>query len=593
MRVRISGLVGIGLCLGLLLESAAAISFDVPATLGDQRVDLRWTPESDDPFFTGNLQVFYVGEMPVGAAEIAFLVFTRWGGDLYAISRGGETVARLKNTAGEWAVDTLLTPLPAGAEVTCLGVHPTGNLLAAGLADGRIAIWRPGSVGGVSFFDGHGGQACRGLTFKPQASAGDSSFVSVGEDGRLIEWSRPEYAAHDTLIAPDAGLYAVAITQDGERVFAGHGDGQISVWTLGISLNRLLLIDGHPGQIVNALTISEDGRRFASADAAGTVRVWDSYLGRALGSHAPQLAEQVFIAFTAKASDFIAYAFRSGEIGVLDGYTGRAYNAQRDLGRTISAFALSADGLVGYFGGEAGHLEWWHQGQCIPSAVTPSCFGGYRIFRGVTPDDLVLLRSYQYGDTTWLWSSIDSLRAFGDPDSVIARGGDLESEPSGPFNGVPYYYSLVKYYRNFQDGAEYPVYVNDPFEGLYRTETDGDPIALIPRVDPEREKPLLGGVYVVPNPYIDNDPLSHFGPLSEPLMRFYRLPESATIRIYTMSGDLVRTLHHDQDAGGVHGGSTAWDLKNESQKDVISAVYVYVVDTPSGERTRGILTIVR
>jgi WD40 repeat protein len=591
MRKRIAIAAGLAFVCAVLVGSAAAVSFDTPARLANRQVDLTWQPEADDPLFTGNLEIFFEGQTDVGNVEIAHLLFDLYGQVLWAISRNGELVAKLVPSGGTWAVDTLLVGLNGGSvQVTSAALHPAGHLLVAGLANGSIAVWRPGVGQGVSIFAGHDTTgACRGVAFAPDAVAADSSFVTVGDDGMLMEWLRPGELRRSMPVS-SGPLTAVSAAREGRDVAAavGHADGQLTVWLLGAEAVRLLRLDAHPGSAINRIIFSVDGSRIASADEQGNVRVWDATDGTLFGTHVPDAPGDVFIAFSPRESAYIAYATRAGEIGVLDGAVGARYNVYRQLGRTITAFALAPDGLIGYFGGATGKVEWWHQGKCVPSADTPDCFGGYIVWRGATTD--------QFGDSTWQWTARDSLRAFVDPDSVIPRSGDPEGEVAGPHNGVPYFYSLTTYRRIFLNGQEHVVFANSPeaqYKGLYRDEPGGEPAPLIPRVEAVSEKPLLGRVFVVPDPYMEDQASSQFDPNGLGHIRFFNLPSAATVRIYTTSGERVRTLQHPQGSGGKAGGSLLWNLKNEDGHDVVSGVYFYAVETSAGESKTGYFTIVR
>lgn len=103
-------------------------------------------------------------------------------------------------------------------------------------------------------------------------------------------------------------------------------------------------------------------------------------------------------------------------------------------------------------------------------------------------------------------------------------------------------------------------------------------------------------IFVAPNPYVYGDPDRSFGRANPYGVEFRNLPESCVIRIYTLVGDLVRTLEHKPDArGGVY-GSEAWDQKSESGLLVAPGLYVYHVKstTPGIDRTlTGKLMIVR
>jgi hypothetical protein len=68
---------------------------------------------------------------------------------------------------------------------------------------------------------------------------------------------------------------------------------------------------------------------------------------------------------------------------------------------------------------------------------------------------------------------------------------------------------------------------------------------------------------------------------------FTNLSTEATIRIYSSSGELVRTLREDQGNGFLR-----WDVTNEQGQPVASDVYFYVIE--NAEQTKvGKLLVVR
>ncbi len=86
--------------------------------------------------------------------------------------------------------------------------------------------------------------------------------------------------------------------------------------------------------------------------------------------------------------------------------------------------------------------------------------------------------------------------------------------------------------------------------------------------------------YVVPNPYLE---AAGFEPArfnvsgrGERRIEFRGLPGSCTIRIYTVRGDLVETLHHD----GSSEGYVAWNLRTKDNLEVAPGLYVFHVDAP-------------
>ena len=84
----------------------------------------------------------------------------------------------------------------------------------------------------------------------------------------------------------------------------------------------------------------------------------------------------------------------------------------------------------------------------------------------------------------------------------------------------------------------------------------------------------LDRIRVVPNPYYNRSSyeLSQFNRV----MRFINLPERATVKIFSLSGQLVRTLEKTDPTVSV----LNWDLQTENRLPVASGVYVYHVDAP-------------
>lgn len=96
---------------------------------------------------------------------------------------------------------------------------------------------------------------------------------------------------------------------------------------------------------------------------------------------------------------------------------------------------------------------------------------------------------------------------------------------------------------------------------------------------------MLDVIKVVPNPYY----ISHQGQKTpyDAKIYFTKLPPRCTIDIYTLSGDLVRTIEHDEtSADGPDKNSVeVWDLLSKNGLRVTSQTFVAVVRTPNGAQT--------
>lgn len=104
-------------------------------------------------------------------------------------------------------------------------------------------------------------------------------------------------------------------------------------------------------------------------------------------------------------------------------------------------------------------------------------------------------------------------------------------------------------------------------------------------------------VFVAPNPYIEGDPTHSFAEPDPRKIEFRQLPEKATIKIFNISGELVRTIHHGPDEFNNKFGSIAWDQRSDEGLLVAPGLYVYVVQSETegsaGSRATGKLMIIR
>ena len=88
----------------------------------------------------------------------------------------------------------------------------------------------------------------------------------------------------------------------------------------------------------------------------------------------------------------------------------------------------------------------------------------------------------------------------------------------------------------------------------------------------------LNEVRVVPNPYIV---ASGWEIDKGKILQFTHLPESATIKIYNIAGELIKTISHDSNSG-IAESIAVWDLMNEDRQLVSAGLYFYHIDSPNG-----------
>jgi hypothetical protein len=107
-------------------------------------------------------------------------------------------------------------------------------------------------------------------------------------------------------------------------------------------------------------------------------------------------------------------------------------------------------------------------------------------------------------------------------------------------------------------------------------------------VNNEKAKSDMDKIAVVPNPYVATNLIEELNPLNRSSRGYRRLyfdhlPQKCTIRIYTMSGELIQTLEHNS---ALDDGKEFWDLLTKDNMEVAYGLYFFHVDAPGiGEKT--------
>lgn len=151
-------------------------------------------------------------------------------------------------------------------------------------------------------------------------------------------------------------------------------------------------------------------------------------------------------------------------------------------------------------------------------------------------------------------------------------GVDGNGTPTGELrNGTRYYYAVVAY----DYGATQPFKATPAMGGR-----NINALAVIPL---PLAASTLDNIRVVPNPYKGSADWEEWTGSGARLGKIYfmNVPPKCTIRIYTVAGDLVQTLEHND----VTYGAVPWDLTGKSRVQVASGIYFYHVDAPGiGEK---------
>jgi hypothetical protein len=173
-------------------------------------------------------------------------------------------------------------------------------------------------------------------------------------------------------------------------------------------------------------------------------------------------------------------------------------------------------------------------------------------------------------------------RVVDDRGQCISRGDSVFRliSPPGPHDGFRTWYTITYEARNITDNDFLDLFVPDltncttppsqcpnlNHKARNMTSTPIEPTGG-PTADLER-------VSVIPNPFRANEA---WDTQDGNELHFVNLPAQARILIYTLSGDLVIRLDHNDPVRDFE----RWDLKNENGQHVSSGIYVYRVETSS------------
>jgi hypothetical protein len=209
---------------------------------------------------------------------------------------------------------------------------------------------------------------------------------------------------------------------------------------------------------------------------------------------------------------------------------------------------------------QGGHvaLAWSDAPRATPDLDTGADdFAGYSIYRSVgNPDGpftlakVITRAQLESGEETTDYKDFD-----------VARG-------------VAYYYRVTA----FDDGNQNWLRPGQPLESITTAGNTARGVSAFS--EPIHTADQLKMVRVIPNPYNLFGVLNFPGPpLQRNKLLFSNLPPVCTIRIYTVSGDLVETIEHTDGSG-----DEEWDQISRSNQFVLSGIYIAHIESDLGNQ---------
>ncbi|MFQ5650051.1 MAG: hypothetical protein ACE5IY_08920 [bacterium] len=102
-------------------------------------------------------------------------------------------------------------------------------------------------------------------------------------------------------------------------------------------------------------------------------------------------------------------------------------------------------------------------------------------------------------------------------------------------------------------------------------------------------------IWVEPNPYVQRSGFEDQSLNADVLIELFReihfvnVPAKCTIRVYTVDGDLVQTILHDNP----NDSRARWNLISRNSRPIASGIYLFSVEAPDGDRQIGRFVVIK
>ncbi len=186
-------------------------------------------------------------------------------GKILAAGRSDQHILQWDLSGGNLLPTSLIGPAPV---TRALAYSPDGELLASASGDNRIRVFRLKNGQLIKTFEGHQAMI-RALAIHPDSR----TLYSAGFDGSIRFWRFPHGPGINTLRPGQDEIFSLAIAASGSHLISAGADCLVRVWTLpeGAAAREMA---GHTDTITH-LAASPTSELVASARREGFIRLWN------------------------------------------------------------------------------------------------------------------------------------------------------------------------------------------------------------------------------------------------------------------------------------------------------------------------------
>jgi WD40 repeat protein len=186
------------------------------------------------------------------------------------------------------------------------------------------------------------------------AQTGDGRLLAVPCGAKILLYEAETGKLLRTLTGHTSQAHRPAFSPDGKHLAAGSEKSGLRVWD--VASGKEEIARNEPGHVVWAVAYDSEGKRLISADAAGTIKVWDAR-GQRLTSFAGHDKGVNQLAFSSDGKR-LATASLDGTCKIWDTDKWKQIRSLSAKGKTFEAVAWSRDGKLLAAGDDAQVVIW-------------------------------------------------------------------------------------------------------------------------------------------------------------------------------------------------------------------------------------------